>query len=92
MTLKTERITARVPEHVHALLVRASTILGSTMNQFLVQSAIERAKQVVEEENIIRLSGKSTELFFKTLGNPPAPNTKLLAAIHAHKENLNATN
>jgi len=90
MTLKTERITARVPENVHALLTRASTILGSTVNQFLVQAAIERAKQVVEEENVIRLSGNSTELFFETLDNPPAPNAKLLAAAQAHKEHLNA--
>jgi uncharacterized protein (DUF1778 family) len=90
MTLKTERITARVPENVHALLTRASTILGSTVNQFLVQAAIERAKQVVEEENVIRLSGNSTELFFETLDNPPAPNAKLLEAAQAHKEHLNA--
>ena len=89
MTLKTERITARVPENVHVLLTRASTILGSTVNQFLVQAAIERAKQVVEAENIIRLSGNSTELFFKTLDNPPVPNVKLLAAAQAHKEYLN---
>ena len=92
MTMKTERITARVPENVHALLTRASTLLGSSMNQFLVQAAVERAKQVVEEENIIRLSGESTELFFKTLENPPAPNAKLLAAVQAHKESLDAAN
>lgn len=91
MNIKTERITARVPENVHALLTRASAILGSTMNQFLVQAAVERAKQVVEEENIIRLSGEATEIFFKNLETPPAPNAKLMAAVNSHKEHLNVT-
>jgi uncharacterized protein (DUF1778 family) len=90
MATKTERITARVPENVHALLERAAGLLGATMNQFVVQAAVDRAKQVVEDENIIRLSNESTKLFFETLENPPAPGDKLLAAARAHKERLNA--
>jgi uncharacterized protein (DUF1778 family) len=90
MAAKTERITTRVPENVHALLERAAGLLGSTMNQFVVQAAVDRAKQVVEDENIIRLSGESTRLFFETLENPPAPAAKLLEAARAHKERLNA--
>jgi uncharacterized protein (DUF1778 family) len=90
MAVKTERITTRVPENVHALLERAAGLLGSTMNQFVVQAAVDRAKQVVEDENIIRLSGESTRLFFETLENPPAPAVKLLEAARAHKERLNA--
>jgi uncharacterized protein (DUF1778 family) len=89
MTAKTERITARVPENVRALLERAADLLGATMNQFVVQAAVDRAKQVVEDENIIRLSGESAKLFFETLETPPEPGAKLQAAARAHKERLN---
>jgi len=90
MAMKTERITARVPENVHALLEKAAGMVGATMNQFVVQAAVDRAKQVVEDDNVIRLSGESTRMFFEALENPPAPNEKLLAAVSAHKEALNA--
>ncbi|WP_432818955.1 DUF1778 domain-containing protein [Trichloromonas sp.] len=88
MAAKTERISARVPENVHALLERAADLLGSTMNQFVVQAAVDRARKVIEDENIIRLTGDSSRLFFEALESPPAPNEKLLAAVKAHKERL----
>jgi len=61
------------------------------MNQFVLQTAIDRAKQVVEEDNIIRLSGESSQLFFEALENPPAPNAKLRAAAFEHQTLLNAS-
>lgn len=90
MPAKTERISARVPENVHALLERAADLLGSTMNQFVVQAAVDRARKVIEDENIIRLTGDASRLFFDALENPPTPNEKLLAAVRAHKERLDA--
>ncbi len=90
MAAKTERISARVPENVHALLERAANLLGSTMNQFVVQAAVDRARKVIEDENIIRLTGDSSRLFFEALETPPPPNEKLLAAVKAHKERLDA--
>jgi uncharacterized protein (DUF1778 family) len=85
---KTERISARVDEQVYATLTRAAALVGSTVNQFLVQSALERAQAVIEEENIIRLSAESAQRFFDAIENPPAPNEKLLAALRAHRERL----
>jgi len=90
MVTKTERISVRVPENIHSLLSRAAVTLGASMNQFVLQTAIDRAKQVVEDENIIRLSSESSKLFFEALENPPAPNAKLLAAAHARQALLNA--
>jgi len=91
MVAKTERISVRVPENIHALLSRAAGALGSSMNQFVLQTAIDRAKQVVEDHNIIRLSGESSQLFFEALENPPTPNAKLRAAALAHQTLLNAS-
>jgi uncharacterized protein (DUF1778 family) len=47
MAAKTERISARVPESVFETLTRAAALVGSTVNQFLVQSALERAQTVI---------------------------------------------
>jgi len=87
MAAKVEtRISARVPEHVYETLTRAADLCGATINQFLVQSALDRARTVIEEENIIRLDAEAARRFFDTIENPPAPNEKLLAAFRTHKE------
>lgn len=88
MAAKTERISARVSENVYETLSRAADLVGSTVNQFLVQSALERAQAVIEEQNIIRLSGESAKRFFDAIENPPAANEKLKAAFRVHKERL----
>ena len=89
MVAKVEtRISARVPEQVYETLTRAAELCGATMNQFLVQSALDRARTVIEEESLIRLDAEAARRFFEAIENPPAPNEKLLAAFHAHKERL----
>jgi uncharacterized protein (DUF1778 family) len=89
MAAKVEtRISARVPEHVYETLTRAAELCGATINQFLVQSALDRARAVIEEENLIRLDAETARRFFDAIENPPAPNEKLLAAFRTHKERL----
>ena len=88
MSAKTERISARVSEKVYETLTRAADVVGSTVSQFLVQSALERARTVIEEQSIIRLSEESARRFFDAIDNPPAPNEKLKAAFSAHEERL----
>ena len=89
MAAKVEtRISARVPEHVYETLTRAAELCGATMNQFLVQSALDRARTVIEEESLIRLEAEASRRFLDAIENPPAPNEKLLAAFRTHKERL----
>lgn len=89
MAVKVEtRISARVPEHVYETLTRAAELCGATINQFLVQSALDRARTVIEEENFIRLDMEAAKRFFDAIENPPAPNEKLLTAFRTHKERL----
>lgn len=92
MSAKTERISARVPENVYQTLSRAAGLVGSTVNQFLVQSALERAQAVIAQESIIQLSAEASKCFFDAIEKPPAPSEKLKAAFRAHKERLNAPN
>jgi uncharacterized protein (DUF1778 family) len=88
MSAKTERILARVSEKVYETLTRAADVVGSTVSRFLVQSALERARAMIEEQCIIRLSEESARRFFDAIENPPAPNEKLKAAFRAHEERL----
>ena len=55
------RISARVPLAVQQTLEAAASLTGSTLNQFIVQTALREAERVIEQERIIRLSAQDTE-------------------------------
>ena len=93
MPKQTERVSARVPAQVYQTLAQAAEIAGTTMNQFLVQSAIEKAKIIIKKDRIVDLTVRSANVFFEAIENPPAPNRKLTEAMKAYKETLhNAEN
>ncbi len=81
-----QRVSARVPPHVYDMLAQAAELSGATLNQFLVQSALEKAKKVMEREHFIKMTTRSANLFFDALENPPEPNQKLKHAIKAYKD------
>ncbi len=85
---KNKRVTARISEEVKLLLTQAAELSGATLNQFLVQAALEKAQRMIEQENIIRLSMQDSVWFFNALDNPPKPNAKLLQAVAAHRQGL----
>jgi len=87
-TINNERITARVSEQIKDTLITAADLTGATLNQFLVQSALEKAESIIEKDKIIHLSNKDTQLFFDTLENPPEPNTKLKNAVKNYRANI----
>ncbi len=81
-----ERITARVNHETRELLERAASMLGSTLNQFLVAAARKEAEAVIERESVIRLSREESEAFFAALDRPAAPNERLKQAVRRYKE------
>lgn len=82
------RITARVPASLHERLEEAAGLSGSTLNQFVVEAAADRAHAVLERETAIRLSRESAEQVLALLDNPPAANNRLRAAIRLHRKHL----
>ena len=83
---KTEtRIPARMPKEVYERIVAASQAGGATLNQFLVQAALERANEVLEREQTIALSLESAEHLFSLLETPPDPNERLKEAMQRHE-------
>ncbi len=75
------RITARVPTQVQETLELAASMVGATVNQFVVQTALREAERIIEQERVIRLSARDAEAFIRALENPPRPNAKLKAAL-----------
>ncbi len=85
---KTSRVSARVSTSVYSTLIEASEITGATLNQFLVQAALEKAHAIIEHENKIKLSKQSAEHLFEIIENPPKKNPKLVKAMKKFKQDL----
>lgn len=86
---KTERVVSRVSPDVKALLEQAASWAGfSSINQFIVQSAIREAERIVRQEQVIRLSLRDTQAFMVALGSPPKPNAALLKAAKRYQASV----
>lgn len=87
-TITEQRIPARMPIAVYEKIAEAAQSIGATLNQFLVQSALEKANAVLEEERIIKLSSASSEALFAIMENPPEPNEYLKQAMQRRQDTL----
>ncbi len=85
-----KRITARVSDTVRDTLEQAAELLGSTVNQFVVQTAYQEAQRVVERETVIRLSQKDAQKVLSLLDHSPKPTKRLKDAVKAFKGTVRA--
>jgi uncharacterized protein (DUF1778 family) len=83
-----DRITARVSQPIAAKLQMAADLTGATLNQFLVQAAIEKADKIIENERTIIFSREDAALFIKMLDNPGQPNEALIRAFARRKNKV----
>ena len=79
------RITARVSDNVRVTLEQAAELLGSSVNQFVVQTAFQEAQRVIERESVIRLSQHDARKILSLLDDPPKPNKRMKDAVKAFK-------
>ena len=85
-----KRITARVSGSVRATLEQAAELLGSTVNQFVVQTAYQEAQRILERESVIRLSQKDARKVLSLLDSPPKPGKALRDAVKAYRGSVRA--
>jgi uncharacterized protein (DUF1778 family) len=64
-------------------------MVGATVNQFIVQTALREAERIIEQERVIRLSTQDAETFLHALDHPPPPNDKLMAALQDYASRRN---
>lgn len=81
-----KRFQTRMPYHVHERLTHAAELSGATLNQFVVQSALEKANSVLEREQVLNLTYRDAEVLFKTIEDPPLPNEHLIKAAQSYKK------
>ena len=86
-----QRVSARVSSKVYDALAQAADLTGSTLNQFIVQSAYAKAQEVIEKERFIKMTARSAAMFFDTLEQPPPPNKKLRSAVRSYKKMRDAS-
>ena len=83
-----ERIPARMPHEVYQRIAAAAHTVGATLNQFLVQSALEKANDILEKERVITLSTRAAGALFGLIENPPDPDDRLKEALNRRKRLL----
>jgi len=74
------RITARVPLAVEERLREAADLVGATLNQFLVQAALEKANEVIDRERFIAVTPRDADFLLNLLDDPSPANAKLMRA------------
>jgi len=81
------RITARVDAPTKELLLEATKLSGNpSINAFVVSSAVEKAKEILENERILKLSSRDSKLLMDALEDDK-PNSKLTSAYKAYVHN-----
>ncbi|WP_198781964.1 DUF1778 domain-containing protein [Shewanella putrefaciens] len=80
------RITARVDVDTQDLLTKAAALAGmSSINSFVLNAAIEKAKQVIEREQTLKLNQADAVLLMEALDKPTVVNTKLKLASERYE-------
>ena len=83
------RITARLPHRVEEVLQQAADLSGATLNQFVVQAALDKANVIIDRERIIKLSVDDAALLVNLLDQPAKPNEALMRAFERFKNKDN---
>jgi uncharacterized protein (DUF1778 family) len=81
------RITARVDIDTQDLLIKAAALAGMpSINSFVLSAAIEKAKQVIEREQALKLSETDAMILMKALDKPARAVSKLQAAATRYQD------
>ncbi|WGG49215.1 DUF1778 domain-containing protein [Rugamonas sp. DEMB1] len=76
-----DRTSNRVPTTIVETLQEAADLTGATLNQFMVQAALEKAEKLIAREKIIYFSKNDAAMIVNLLDNPAKPNAALVRAF-----------
>ena len=83
---KHERLQIRLDAHAKNVLQRAVGYRHKTLGQFVLDTALEEAERVIQENELVTLSGADWQILYDTLTNPPTPNTALRKAYTRYRK------
>jgi uncharacterized protein (DUF1778 family) len=71
----------RVPKTIVETRQEAADLTGATLNQFMVQAALEKAEKLIAREKNIYFSKNDAAMIVNLLDNPAKPNAALVRAF-----------
>jgi uncharacterized protein (DUF1778 family) len=83
---KNGRLELRLASQKKELLARAATVRGQSVSEFVMASALLRARKILATEESLMLSELDRDVFFQALENPPEATYELKKAFSRHKE------
>ena len=82
---KEDRLAARLNSALKRLFQKAASLEGTTLTDFIINSARNAAKRIIHEHEVITLSDRDRKVFMETFLNPPEPNQKLREAFERYR-------
>ena len=78
---KKARFDTRLSQEQKQLFERAARLGGyRSLTDFVIATVQSKAKEIIEEREVILASQKDQEIFFNALLHPPKPNSDLIQA------------
>lgn len=88
LTKEIERLEARISSGKKSVLKNAATLSGISLTDFVVNSAYEAAKRVINEYEQLHLTKADRDIFIQALLNPLQPSKKLNEAVQRYKRDI----
>ena len=83
---KTARLEARIPSDLKTLVQRAAALQGQTLTDFVLAAAVETARRVLRESEVLTLSERDQTKLAEAILNPPAPASRLADVARSRRE------
>jgi uncharacterized protein (DUF1778 family) len=83
---KDERLETRVSAEAKALCQEAARLQGQSLTEFVVGSAVEIARRILREKELIELTQRDRIAFVNSLLNPRLPNRRLRQAARRYEQ------
>lgn len=86
MHSKSDRIEARLNPEQKALLAQAAALEGRSLSEFVIHSACQSARQVVQEQELLSLTARDRAVFVQSLLDESEPHPRLMHAAKRYKK------
>ena len=80
-----ERLEARISKAQKTLFLRAATVQGRSLTDFLIASVQEAAERALRTHDVLTLSERDRKIFVEALVKPAAPGKALRQAVKHYK-------
>lgn len=87
--VKGGRLEARISFTQKRLFKRAAELQGSTLTDFVISTLQAAATRVVQDYEVMTLTGRDREIFVSALLNPAIPSGRLKKAVSRYKTLMN---